>query len=621
MMTVSRSPHRPLLAAALLILTAAVGLGAGVDRSSTTSNPSIEQLIERLGAPQYAQREKARDQLRQLGVSAFEALHDAQHHADVEIRKQAQYLLRAIRISWTQEDDPDEVKSLLRRYQQEEYEGRQQVLEQLSRIDHGQSLAALCRLARFETSEVLSKRAALRVMQYEVAEQQVDPKGLGDQIVQAMGHSARAGAEWLHTYARFLQDPNATRDDWRQLIAREVDEVRQHPDKDRLEIVHQLLRWQIEMLQRLDHHADMLVTFQQLLPLQGGTRDQLLETTDWLLQREAWRLVDDLVQAFPAPFQDDPFLLYRRAEATLRQGHPEQAQAWADQALAQKAGEELFLHVELGLDLQNRGLIDWAEREYRHTIETSERGTHPPVLAAIRLGWMFHDLARHREAYEAFKQLTELMAQDQDVVRRLQELDRIPIQVKGQMHFSRALELAELQRWDEHRAELEEALKHDRENADILIAMYRAPAADEQWRQKTEQRVELLREQYAQQVARAEREARAVPGLAMNHILAQALNQYAWLVSNTRGDYDAALQSSLRSLELIGERAGYLDTLARCYFALGDYAAALRHQRRAVELEPHTGQIRRQLELFEQTVKEKGAGTPQPAPGSTRWPT
>jgi tetratricopeptide (TPR) repeat protein len=592
---------------------------AAADRTPSANEPSIAQLIERLGAPQYAQREKAREQIQQLGVRAFEALHAAQQHADVEIRKQAEYLLRAIRISWVQDDDSDEVKGLLERYQQEEYDGREEVLQQLGRIDHGQSLTALCRLTRFETSEELSKRAALTVMRYDLAEQQVDPAQLTEQIVRALSQSERAGAEWLRTYARSLHDPPATLDKWNTLVAQEIQDVQQHPDKNRLAIARDLLRWQIEMLQDLGHHPDMLLALKQLLPLQGETRDDLLRTINWLLEREAWPLVDELVKAYPQPFRDDAFLLYRRAEAALRRGQPDEAQALAGQAIAKKADDEPFLHVELGLDLQNRGMIDWAEREYRHTIETFEQDTHPPVEAAIRLGWMFHDLARYREAYDTFKQLVELMSKDKDVVRRVQELNRLPVEVQGQMHFSRALELAELQRWDEHRAELETALKNDRDNADILIAMDRVPDADEQWRKKTERRIELLREEYAQEVARAERDAKAVPGLATNRLLAQALNQYAWLVSNTSGDYEHALQCSQRSLELLGEEAGYLDTLARCYYALGDYAAAVKHQRRAVALEPHTGQIRRQMELFETTLKEQGPGKPQrPTPVRTR---
>jgi tetratricopeptide (TPR) repeat protein len=603
--------HVACAAAALLVcLMASSAARADAAGAPAPSNATIEQLIQTLGAPEYAQREKARDELRQLGVVAFEALHAAQFHADVEIRKQAEYLLRAIRISWIQADDPDEVKQLLRRYHEEEYDERLVHLRELGRVENGRSIAALCRLARFETSEVLSKQAALTVMRYDLTGHKVDPKQMSRAIDPVLGNSQRTAVTWLQTYSRYLHNPEETLAEWQRLTAIEAEAVRQRPDKDRLALLQDLFRWQIEMLQRLGRDTEMLAVLQQLLPLQGNSRDEILHTVEWLLQRGAWSLIDDMVKAFPGPFQDDPFLLYRQAEAAIRQGRAEEAAKLVTRALAKKADDEPFLHVELGVDLQGRGLIDWAEKEYRHAIETSEQGTHPPVEAAIRLGWMLHDLSRNREAYEAFKQLVSLMDKDKAVLRRVQELNRIPDQVKGQMHFSRALDLADQQKWDEHRAALEEALNCDQENADVLIAMYRVPQADDMWRQKTKERIERLRELYGQQVARAQRDALAVPGLSTNRTLAQALNQYAWLISNTEGDYAAALRSSRRSLQLIDENAGYLDTLARCHYAVGDFAAAVRLQRRAAELEPHTGQIHRQLELFEKSVQEKGPGKP-----------
>ena len=87
-------------------------------------------------------------------------------------------------------------------------------------------------------------------------------------------------------------------------------------------------------------------------------------------------------------------------------------------------------------------------------------------------------------------------------------------------------------------------------------------------------------------------------------LLASANNQLAWLVSNTTGDFDEALRCSHRSLELAPDTAGFLDTLGRCYYAKGDYENAVKHQTRAAELEPHSGQIRRQLELFKKTLSE-----------------
>jgi tetratricopeptide (TPR) repeat protein len=90
-----------------------------------------------------------------------------------------------------------------------------------------------------------------------------------------------------------------------------------------------------------------------------------------------------------------------------------------------------------------------------------------------------------------------------------------------------------------------------------------------------------------------------------------AYNQLAWLVSNTEGDQNEAVRCSLRSLELLPTAAGYMDTLGRCYYALGDYAKAVHHQSRAVRLEPHSAQMQRQLELFRQALakeSQKGKG-------------
>ena len=63
-------------------------------------------------------------------------------------------------------------------------------------------------------------------------------------------------------------------------------------------------------------------------------------------------------------------------------------------------------------------------------------------------------------------------------------------------------------------------------------------------------------------------------------------NQWAWLVTNTEGDFAQAVQHSLRSLELAPDEPSYLDTLGRCYFAAGDVENAIKSQRKAVELAP-----------------------------------
>jgi hypothetical protein len=45
--------------------------------------------------------------------------------------------------------------------------------------------------------------------------------------------------------------------------------------------------------------------------------------------------------------------------------------------------------------------------------------------------------------------------------------------------------------------------------------------------------------------------------------------------------------------------------LAHVYFAKGDYANAVAYQSKAVELEPHSGLIARQLKLFRAKLAEQ----------------
>ena len=71
-----------------------------------------------------------------------------------------------------------------------------------------------------------------------------------------------------------------------------------------------------------------------------------------------------------------------------------------------------------------------------------------------------------------------------------------------------------------------------------LIAMYRLPEADEKWRESTRQRIANLARQFKQEID----ESPSDP---------TPYNQWAWLISNTEGDFQKAIRYSHRSLELI----------------------------------------------------------------------
>jgi tetratricopeptide (TPR) repeat protein len=80
-------------------------------------------------------------------------------------------------------------------------------------------------------------------------------------------------------------------------------------------------------------------------------------------------------------------------------------------------------------------------------------------------------------------------------------------------------------------------------------------------------------------------------------------------VSNTEGDFQRALRYSHRSLELnLGGDSvagGYLDTLGRCYYAVGDYENAAKYERQAIAKVDYMQVMHRQLDMFEKALAEK----------------
>jgi Flp pilus assembly protein TadD len=122
--------------------------------------------------------------------------------------------------------------------------------------------------------------------------------------------------------------------------------------------------------------------------------------------------------------------------------------------------------------------------------------------------------------------------------------------------------------------------------------MYRLKGADEAFRQKTLERIRSV-SAYQQQLID---EYSEVPNF---------YNQWAWLIANTEGDQAKAVEYSRRSLELAPDEASYLDTLGRCYFAVGDLENAAKSQRQAVKLAPQYHVMQKQLALFESALAAK----------------
>jgi tetratricopeptide (TPR) repeat protein len=578
-------------------------------RSDMPAAPPLDQVaawIQELGAGDYARRERAQARLRRLGLEVFDQLYDAQSSDDIEIALRARYLIGSLTIRWAQDEDPPAVRELLRAYHEQGEEDRGNLVKQLVELPENQGLEAACRIVRFETSNLLSKRTALLIMQKRADPNAADAPTVADRVAKSVGTSSREAAHWLRVYVATLRRPTATLAEWEAISTQEEQTFSNTADRSAVDIVRDLLRWRADLLERIGRSEESLALILKTFDLLDGTQQQLNDAVDWLLQRQRWGAVIEIASRFPQRFQESAGLLYRLAEAQSQQGLEDQAEKTAELALNANL-EDHREHILAAYALQERGLLEWSEREYRGLMQRVSPGSPEGLQVRLFFSELLHDLQRNEEAAEVLRDLVQAMEKDQNVKYLVARFRRDPGSIASRMHYFLAEHARSKGDSKKSVENLKKAIQYDAADADVLIGMYRASADDPVWRKETlnliAEAIRVFRDEandFETQVAEAPNEE--IRGIYRRE-LAAACNQLAWLLSNTEGDYDEALRSSQRSLELRPETAGYLDTLGQCYYAKGDYENAVLHQSRAVELEPHSRQIRRQLEFFQKAWK------------------
>jgi tetratricopeptide (TPR) repeat protein len=592
---------------------------AATDAPSTSIPPAAEalqkqasDLIRQLGDDDFATREAAEAKLVQMGLEVFDVLHAAQNDNDPEIALRARHLVRSMSVRWFADDDPPEVVKILRGYGDQSDDERKSRMDRLAALPQQEGVVALCRLARFETVDVLSKNAALLVLQSSSADEPA-PAGLAEKIAKVVASSNRPATGWLRLYSKTLLDAGSTLAEWDAASRAEQLTLARHPDKTNREIVRDLYRWQVDLLQRQGKDEEAVAVIRRTISLLDGTPEQLKELVSWLLHAEQHQVVLEVAERFTDEFARQPELLYRLAEAQLKLGQSDEAQTTAERALAIDP-EDTDLHRIVALKLQESGLHSWAEREFRHILKATPAGSPVDFQIRFLLSEMLHDQAQDQAAGETLQPLCDLMDKDEAAKATAARTQRDPESVYSRMHYFYACVLIEQQKLDEAEERLAKALDADPTDADVLIAMYRLPNRSAERQAKTRTLIEESAGAYRKQLKSYEELAAQAQNeqtrAAIQWEIALQCNQIAWLVANTEGDYDEALRLSHQSLEIRVDNPGYLDTLGRCYYAKGDYAGAVRYQSRAVKLDPHSGQIKRQLAFFERELAAHGPGKP-----------
>ena len=586
----------PALAAAVIWSVGLAGSAAeGPRQNSEETQRRIDRLIEQLGDTDYFIRQQAEAELAKYSFEAFDALSAATTHEDLEIAARAKHLLQLMRVQWTVPSDPPEVKKLLAGYELLTQAGKLAQLRNLAALPEGAGVPALCRLVRYETSPVLSKYAAVELVGSQPPG--VPPgKELAGLLRKNLGSSRQTAAGWLLTWVRFGEDPQAASADWAKLAEAEYALLRQSPMQTDLGILARLVRFQVPWFKKLDQKEQALAAMQRLVDLETGNPATLGELVTWLIEQQAWESIDKLTARFPAQFARNPLLLYTVAQAQMEKGERNQAEQTAQRALALNQGnspQQLILHYEVARVLWQRGMLGWAEREFRYIVDTSTAVDEIVLVASSLLGEMLHDQGEELKAAEVLDRLVKACQQQRNLAAIIQA--RMP-GIRARMEYFYACHFAGRGDRTKQREHLDKGIAADPGDVDVLIARYRLPDQAREYREETLKLIKQAADTFRQETVHAPDDA-------------TAYNQFAWLVANTEGDLEAALEFSKKSIELSPASGGFYDTLAHVYFAKGDYQKAVETQTKALQLDPHSKLIARQLGVFrkkwEETKKEK----------------
>ncbi|NOY41869.1 MAG: hypothetical protein GXP26_08545 [Planctomycetes bacterium] len=582
---------------------------------------AIQKIIAQLGDEQYSVRHRAEQQLIELGTAAFDQLLAASVHSDLEISSRASYILPRLRIQWEREDDPAEVRGLLKAYGELPQSERENLIQTLAVLGDHRGLGPLCRITRYEASPTIARAAAVAILNSKKVA--TDRLAWAKSVVeQETSGSSRRPVQWIQLHFDRLQQPADAADAWLGHIDHELALLKKGESQTNAEVVFGLLKYDLAECRLTGGQGSTFEPLRRMIDLRidvgGEFHNAMVFALSWSTDNEQWKTVEQLENHYADQLGEDRLLLYMLAESAQRQGESGRANEIAERAFQLAIGD-IHQRYEVSSMIGELGRHDWAEREWQYMIENLPVSDGTSFAARRDLATMrLFDREEYQKAAdllgEALDAINKQMGEDKNKKRQFNSKTgrQWLAQNRAQQDFFLACQEEKQGNFQQQRKLLDAAYKGDVENPDVLIAMYRLQGADEAYKKTTLGRIQALSRKLETQIE-------AEPSVPNYY------NHWAWLISNTEGDFKKAVAYSRRSIEVVPKEPylkgmlgicydemrsidwlppspSYLDTLGRCYYAAGDLDSAIKYQRQAIRRHPHMAVMRRQLELFEREL-------------------
>ena len=543
-------------------------------------------------------------------------LREAKDDPDIEVSRRVRYLLHRLDVVWYQNTDSPNVKSILEKYSSLSKIDRATRIDALASLPIEEGIPVLCRIARLETEDRLSKRAAVALIKAKYFRESPEKrKRIASQIQKVTRQGKRKSMVWLRTFAESLPDPKAFVDRWREIVALERKNYANYPATSSNQILLRLVRFETETLLLVDDREAAIDSAQQAGELVEDKRQDLLTHVDWLLDRKFPELVAKFAALHAAAFQEGLGLRYRLAEGQRGAGAEEKAVKTAESALKHRI-DDFAAHLEVANQLESRGMQDWAEAEYRFVAEGEGENLIFSYRARVGLSEMLHDQFNDFGSSTVLQSIFDEIDNDPKKLAVFRQYRPSDNMIRSRMYYFYFLLHEQKKDVERQKKALEDGYRAYPDDVDLLIGIYRFSQSqdDESYKTLAKQRLATSGQRLLDTARRYDNPNQNPKSTGNVNYLAHYNNQYAWLVANTIGDYDEALRRCREAVDLMPDASGYWDTLGRCYFAKKDYVNAVKFQEHAVSMEPHSGLIKRQLEIFHEALaKQQAENAPKEA--------
>ncbi len=533
---------------------------SSLESVSSEDGTAIDSLITQLGDADFLVREDAQKQLLKLGIAAQGNLQKALSQNDLEIHRRVVYLLQSIPQTWEQESDSPELKSFLIHYRRGGVLSRISLLDVLNRLPFDLRFSALDRIINREQEDSSAWLAAISVWYYRPTDNSLTEF---ERKLRVLLDRQEKKDDLAVKTLRFLVDYPAVREDANTWFDQ------QYANKDRLFQG----RPKSSMIAR--YIATILTEYARRETEAALTPDQLagaskIEFTPitWGQNSKTTVKVGDISSRYSrSDRQIIPILISLGRENEF---------AAQDQFLSSLAYIPLYGPLCLLHRDNTSAASDWIVWE-------TSGGT-----GSINSQILFRMFAETLHDHD-YDQLAAAILSKADS-RKMKDDDKSRIQLFKACNAQK--EGKTEAQWEY----VQKALRLDSTEEDSIIM---------QWELCQIPPDKLDFEGITDEIRKKQEEALDARLLEIEKLIRsdeygndKYYNQYAWLAVKTNRNLDKALNNGLSAVENNPQSSACLDTLAHVYVAQGEFDKAIDLQKQALELDPASYSLYKNLQNF-----------------------